>query len=115
MTANAPAGLPPPLWHQINQLFSIGKISTMKTSTFFPKGFFFYRPWSILLLLALPVTGFAATYSWLGTVNNNWAQSGNWSQSGVPGVNDDVVIGIGGTPQINSTVSVKIARLEGMG
>lgn len=46
----------------------------------------------LFLQLLIPVIGLAATTSWKGTINTNWATSSNWT-NGVPSSTTDVIIG----------------------
>ena len=41
-----------------------------------------------LFLQAAVVASDAATAAWTGTTSTNWATTGNWSASPVPGIND---------------------------
>ena len=56
----------------------------------------------ILLVLAIviaPVLHASTTYTWTGTTNSNWNNSGNWSPSGIPTTGDALIFpsGISGT------------------
>ncbi len=41
---------------------------------------------------------FSISYSWLGTINSDWATPTNWSPNGIPGPGDDVTIGFSINP-----------------
>lgn len=59
----------------------------------------------------------ATTYTWTGTSSNSWANSGNWSPSGIPSSIDNIIINSAGTNTLNITDcrSVKDFTLNGTG
>lgn len=61
----------------------------------------------VLFTTSAQAQGF--TRIWLGAVNDNWDQSGNWSFNTKPGPNDDVIIpdGVAHMPQLNTTENIK--------
>lgn len=60
-------------------------------------------------------TAFSAQKTWTGATSTAWGTSSNWSSSGAPGSNDDVIIPANLTnyPVFTSNVSVKTITLNG--
>ena len=44
------------------------------------------------LLLLFSTSLFAGNYTWNGTINSDYSNTGNWSPSGTPGTNDTITI-----------------------
>ncbi|MBK9400470.1 MAG: hypothetical protein IPN36_06290 [Bacteroidetes bacterium] len=47
------------------------------------------------LLLLFSTSLFAGNYTWNGTINSDFSNSGNWSPSGIPNSNDTITINSG--------------------
>ncbi|MBL7891949.1 MAG: PKD domain-containing protein [Bacteroidia bacterium] len=52
-----------------------------------------------ILLLTIPLSSWSLTYTWTGSVDNNWETNGNWDLSGYPGdglnISDDALFDAG--------------------
>jgi uncharacterized repeat protein (TIGR02543 family) len=70
--------------------------------------------WENLFCGTAPI---ATTYTWTGTSSASWANSGNWSPSGIPSSSDNIIINSGGTNTLNITDcrTVKDFTLNGTG
>ncbi len=49
----------------------------------------------VILLLFFSTSLFAGNYTWNGTINSDYSNTGNWSPSGTPGTNDTITINSG--------------------
>ncbi|MBK9321090.1 MAG: hypothetical protein IPM91_21330 [Bacteroidetes bacterium] len=49
----------------------------------------------VILLLFFSASLFAGNYTWNGTINSDYSNSGNWSPSGIPNSNDTITINSG--------------------
>ena len=56
----------------------------------------------------------AANYTWTGTTNTSWNNSGNWSPAGIPSTNDNVTIGsTTNKPVLTANTTIKKLTMTG--
>lgn len=87
-------------------------VEALDRASLHPRCSWHLRTCAVLGALALSCAASAVTKTWVGVSGGSWQSSSNWSPSGIPGANDDVVIANPGATVIYTASTSTIKSLS---